>query len=166
MTVGIEYITALPIYDHLLTLDYIDIRHLSNTCKSLQYVCRDNILLRYILYKNPHMYIQPDFNIAKSMFQLHSEIDRLVTSQYKLPVPRFINKELMLDYIKRKMYIATYEELVHEIGGEECRSIKDIYPDFDVNPSEIAIPWAADSIIYDIRHINRTLDDKYAYKCE
>ena len=159
MSVGIEYITALPIYDHLLTLDYIDIRHLSHTCKALQYVCRNNTLLRYILYKNSHMYIEPDFNIAKSLYQLYAEIDKLITSQYKLPAPRFINKELMLDDIKRKMYIATYEQIYHEMQGEECKNIKDHY--FDVGCSDIAIPWATDVIIHDIRHIENILNGKY-----
>jgi hypothetical protein len=109
--------------DFLSTLDYVDLQNLCHTDKALSGICRDNTILRNILYQTyntaledsiyakkykkkdielPQLYLPPNFPIAEALRSLYDNILALVDvnyPDYDFQWPRWINRENFIIYI-------------------------------------------------------------------
>ena len=68
---------------YLSTLDYIDMRNLCISSKQLSYICKDNTILRSIIYnKNKNVIILPNFDISSALKDIYASIQKIIDVNY------------------------------------------------------------------------------------
>ena len=102
---------------YLSFLDYVDIKSLCNSSKQLAYICKDNKILRSILYnKNENVEITPNLDISSALKDIYDSIQKIIDVNYpEESLPCWINKKLFNDDMLRKLMYNFLEIIVDEI---------------------------------------------------
>lgn len=143
---------------YLSFLDYVDIKSLCNCSKQLSNICKNNKVLRSILYnKNKNIIITPNFDISAVLKDIYNSIQVIVDINYpEDKLPRWVNKELFNDDMLRKLMDNFLELFVNEIINyyqhrKEYKEITEIVLyDYLVSPALFSNETTANFEDYDI----------------
>ena len=70
---------------YLSKLNYLDILNLCQTSKQYFTICKDNTILRSLIYRrNPKISIPPNYNIAKTLKDFYIQFDKLFTDNFNM----------------------------------------------------------------------------------
>jgi hypothetical protein len=154
--------------DFLSTLDYVDLQNLCHTDKALSGICRDNTILRNILYQTyntaledsiyakkykkkdielPQLYLPPNFPIAEALRSLYDNILALVDvnyPDYDFQWPRWINRENFKEDMVRQIYYNLYFKITAKLYEKSsiAKAIKKI-KSVDIDAHIITFPFVA-----------------------
>lgn len=78
--------------NYLSTLDYVDMTSLCISSKQLSYICKDNKILRSIIYnKNDNVEILPNFDISSALKDIYNAIQKIIDVNYPEQIlPRWL----------------------------------------------------------------------------
>lgn len=106
--------------DYISNLDYIDLRNLCSTNKQFATVCKDNTILRSILYNsNKYIKLPPNFDIAGALDELWHLIRDIIDDQYPtLNDITWINKKEFINQQRRFYYNSIYVALLNMMADD------------------------------------------------
>lgn len=141
----LQYISKLGI-NYLSKLDYVDISNLSRVNKFFDNTCNDNEFLRNLLYvKNINMELPLDFDINLAMKDIDYQMEKIYSLNYPFDMifPKWIDKKLFKEHMKRVIYVEIYFGLNgiiydHLTKNIDVSNINEIY----ISRSRISLTFA------------------------
>lgn len=117
--------------NYLSTLDYVDMKSLCISSKQLSYICKDNKVLRSIIYnKNDNVEISPNFDISSALKDIYSAIQKIIDVNYPEEIlPRWVDKKLFNDDILRDFmynFLDTFIDEIMDIYSENKQPLREI----------------------------------------
>lgn len=117
--------------NYLSTLDYVDMRSLYISSKQLSYICKDNKVLRSIIYnKSDNVEILPNFDISSALKDIYNAVQKIIDDNYPEEIlPRWVDKKLFNDDILRDFmnnFLDTFVDEIINIYAENKQPLREI----------------------------------------
>lgn len=138
--------------NYLSKLNYLEIRDLCQTNKQYFTICDNNTILRQLIYKrNSKILITPDYNIAGTLKEFYTKIDKLFTDNFNMKnLPDYIIPD-KFKYIHIRNLIEYFVvDLCNYLDGSvDCRNGKIEFPkSIKLNRFLVGIPFSSDYTEY------------------
>jgi hypothetical protein len=137
---------------YLSKLNYLEIRNLCQTDKQYFTICDDNTILRQLIYKrNPKISIIPDYDIAVTLKQFYTKIDKLFTDNFNMKgLPDYIIPD-KFKYTHTKNLINYFiDDLCNYLDGSvDVRNGKIEFPgSIKLNKFLVGVPFSSEYTEY------------------